>query len=213
MDKKFESYLRFVWAGISKQVQTGAIIPSQKFLVDKMIAPIPASYRGTIVELGAGTGALTIRLARRCPEAKIVACEINPELARDLRQNLRRAGINGEVEVVSEPAEKLLPRLRSKAAEKPKYIVSGIPLGNVPRKNTLALIEQIKRSLADDGMYIQFQYSLLDRAKIRAAFPRLRTAHVLLNFPPAFIYFASKGGHSTTVRPPARASRPGSLRR
>lgn len=213
MAKKIESYLRFVWAGLSKQGQTGAIIPSQKFLVDKMISAIPGSFAGRIVELGAGNGALTIRLAKRCPMANIVACEINPDLARDLRHNLNRAGINGAVAVVSEPAEKLLPRLRAKGSEKPKYIVSGIPLGNVSRKGTFALIDQIKRSLAEDGMYIQFQYSLLDRGKIQAAFPRLRTVPVLLNFPPAFIYYASKGnGHSTVLRREAARVHSGAVR-
>lgn len=200
MAKRLESYLRFVWAGLSKQGQTGAIVPSQKFLVEKMISPIPSSYTGTIVELGAGTGALTLRLARRCPAARILACEINPSLARDLRQNLNRAGFNGEVEVISEPAERLLPRLRAKGVARPKYIVSGIPLGTVPRKGTFALIDQIRRSLADDGMYIQFQYSLLDRAKIQAAFAELRTVPVLLNFPPAFIYYASKGASHPRYR-------------
>ena len=39
-------------------------------------------------------------------------------------------------------------------------------------------------------MYIQFQYSLMDRKKIQKRFASLRTVPVLLNFPPAVVYYA-----------------------
>jgi tRNA1(Val) A37 N6-methylase TrmN6 len=67
-------------------------MPSQRFLIAKMIAPVPETYRGQVIELGAGPGALTLQLAARCPEARILACEINPGLARDHRGNLTEAG-------------------------------------------------------------------------------------------------------------------------
>ena len=72
------TYLHFFWAGLAKHGQTGGIIPSQRFLIAKMIAPVPQSHRGRVVELGAGSGALTLRLAARCPQAQILACEVNP---------------------------------------------------------------------------------------------------------------------------------------
>src|ERR1039458_9457022 len=88
-------YLRFFWAGLVKHGQTGGILPSQRFLSAKMIAPVPTTYAGQIIELGAGNGALTLRLAARCPGARILACEINPALVRDLRSEERRGGKEG----------------------------------------------------------------------------------------------------------------------
>ena len=52
-------YLHFFWAGIAKHVQTGAFFPSQKVLAQAMIAPVPRSYTGLVLELGSGTGSLT----------------------------------------------------------------------------------------------------------------------------------------------------------
>lgn len=72
-------------------------MPSQRFLIAKMIAPVPETYRGQGIEPGVGNGALTLRLAARCPEARILACEINPTLARDIRGNLAAAGLSGRV--------------------------------------------------------------------------------------------------------------------
>jgi phospholipid N-methyltransferase len=109
-----------------------------------------------------------------------------------LRQNLDRAGINGRVEVVSNAAEELLSGLAENGRVKPDYIISGIPLCNVGKDETVALIQQIKSTLRETGMYIQFQHSLVDRRKIQASFTKLRTVPVLFNFPPAFVYYATK---------------------
>lgn len=192
MAKLLSGYLRFMLAGLANSSQTGAIIPSQRVLIDKMIAPIPVWYEGEVVELGAGNGALTLRLAETRPNARVVACEINPGLAKALRTNLDKAGINGRVQVVSDSAEELLDDMSRSGNLKPDYIISGIPLCNVRREETVALIQQIKSALSPKGMYIQFQHSLVDRRKIRERFQQLRTVPVLLNFPPAFVYYATK---------------------
>ncbi|MGD1031787.1 MAG: methyltransferase domain-containing protein [Opitutaceae bacterium] len=186
------TYLRFVWAGLAKHGQTGGIVPSQRFLIATMIAPVPITYGGKLIELGAGTGALTLRLAARCPEARILACEINPTLARELGRNLAAAGFQDRVELFAGPAEDLLSGLGKGGVKKPDFVISGIPLGNLGREKALALILAIRRALGEGGRYIQFQHSLLDRKKIRAWFPNLRTIPVFLNFPPAFVYCARK---------------------
>ena len=64
-------YLHFFWAHLVKHGQTGGIVPSQRFLIAKMISPVPETYRGQVIELGAGSGALTLRLAAKCPEARM----------------------------------------------------------------------------------------------------------------------------------------------
>jgi phospholipid N-methyltransferase len=184
------TYLHFFWAGLVKHGQTGGIVPSQRFLIAKMIAPVPETYRGQVVELGTGNGALTLRLAARCPEARILACEINPTLARDHRRNLAGAGLSGRVELFAGPAADLLSELGKGGVEKPDFIISGIPLGNLGREKALALIDTIHQALGEGGMYIQFQHSLLDRKKIRTRFPNLRTVPAFLNFPPAVVYYA-----------------------
>jgi phospholipid N-methyltransferase len=192
MSHLFDSYWRFFSAALVNQAQIGAVIPSQRFLIDRMISSVPRSYQGQILELGPGTGALTLRLAARCPHARILACEINSALARHLRWTLASAGLTGRVEVVLEAAEHLLAQLSRSGFKRPDFIISGIPLANLRRDLVLALIEAISQALAPGGMYIQFQYSLLDRKKVKAKFSKLTTVPVLLNFPPAVVYYARK---------------------
>jgi phospholipid N-methyltransferase len=189
---RLRTCLHFLWAGLAKHGQTGGIVPSQRFLIDKMIAPVPEMYRGRVVELGAGTGALTLRLAARCPAARILACELNPTLARDCRNNLAMAGHDGRVEVVSTSAEHVLSEIGRRRLQRPDFVISGIPLGNLGGEKARALLDAIRQSLREGGMYIQFQHSLLDRKKIKARFPNTRTVPAFLNFPPAVVYYAHK---------------------
>lgn len=192
LSKTLATYWRFLLAGLLHRTQTGSVVPSQRFLIGQMLAPVPPAYTGQIIELGAGTGALTRRLAARCPRASIVACEINPGLAHDLEYSLNAAALSDRVEVVCDSAEHLLARRHRKGDERPDFIFSGIPLGNLGRESVLALVGAINRALAPGGMYIQFQYSLIDRKYIKARFSKLRTVPAFLNFPPAFVYYAQK---------------------
>ncbi len=192
MTNTLASYWRFFVAAVTKQAQTGSVMPSQRFLIDRMIAPVPEDYRGELVELGAGTGALTMRLAARCPHARIVACEINPDLAHNLRHRLHLAGLSARVKVVCGSAETLLAQVARRATGRPDFIISGIPLGNLAKSVVMSLLNDIRQALASGGMYIQFQYSLIDRKKVKACFSTLRTTPALLNFPPAVVYYAEK---------------------
>jgi phospholipid N-methyltransferase len=184
-------YWKFLVAGLVEQGQTGALLPSQRFLVERMISPVPKDYRGLIVELGAGTGSLTNRLAVRCPKARIVACEINPQLARLLEADLASKGLDTRVRVFADAAEEYLDQL-APAPDKPSFVISGIPLGNLPGPVVVRLVGAIRAALPTGGMYIQFQHSLIDRKRIMAAFASVRTVPVLLNVPPAFVYYARK---------------------
>lgn len=192
MSQLFVNYWRFFSAALTNQGQIGAVLPSQRFLIDRMLSPVPRNYTGQVLELGPGTGALTLRLAARCPRARIVACEINSSLARHLRWTLASARLSGRVEVILDAAEHFLSQITRRALKAPDFIISGIPLGNLPRTQVLALVEAISRALAPGGMYIQFQYSLIDRNKIKAKFHKLATVPVLLNLPPAVVYYAQK---------------------
>jgi phospholipid N-methyltransferase len=195
--------LRFIWAGLAKHRQTGGIVPSQRFLIGKMIEPVPRAYPGQIIELGAGNGALTLRLGKRCSKAHVLACELNPVLARDLRTNLAAAGLSQRTKVLSDSAEHLLFSRLSRRLRKPDYIISGVPLSNLGRRRARELIYLISRALAGGGLYIQFQHSLLDLKNLKALFLEVRVVPVFFNFPPAVVYYAQ--GPSPTADPKGRS--------
>jgi phospholipid N-methyltransferase len=189
---KLAACVHFFWAGLVNCRQTGAFLPSQSRLIDRMIAPIPPGYSGRIIELGAGTGALTVRLAARCPKARILACDLNPVMVNLAGRLLRNGGAEGRVKVVRSSAAQVLAEVSEPGAERPHYVVSGIPLGNLAKDEVRKLVDSIWGVLKRDGMFIQFQYSLLSRKIIRSRFPRVRTVPVFLNLPPAVVYLAPR---------------------
>jgi phospholipid N-methyltransferase len=182
----------FVWAALVRQRQTGGIVPSQRFLIRKMIAPVPTGYKGTILELGTGIGALTLRLAARCPQARILAWEINPDLARQARINLDEAGVGDRVELINGSATDLLPDMRRRGIAAADYVISGVPLANLGKARSEQVIASAHEALGRGGMYVQFQHSTHHQEAIKGRFGSLRTVTVLLNIPPAVVYYASK---------------------
>lgn len=185
-------YLHFFWAGLMRHSQTGSLIPSQRFLIDAMIAPIPNDYTGQVLELGAGTGPLTLRLVDKCPNARVHACEINPALAQYARENLAEAGANGNVQVHTMSAQDFLAKFNEGTREKSGFVISGLPLGNLRRTQVLNILEASSRAMGPDGMFIQAQHFLVDRKNVRSVFGALRTVPILRNVPPIFVYYAKK---------------------
>ena len=109
-----------------------------------MLAPIPAIVCRTISSNWApAAGPSPCGWPPGAPEARILACEINPALARITRHNLELAGINGRVEVISDSAQHLLSEMDRRGMAKVDYVLSGIPLGALPGERALALIDAI----------------------------------------------------------------------
>jgi len=184
-------YLHFFWAGVAKHLQTGSFFPSQKVLVQAMIAPVPPGYSGLVLEFGSGTGSLTVQLAARCPKAKIVSCELNPVLADDTRRNLDRAGVNGQVQVRNRPAQEILAEFKKLPEPWPGYIISALPLGNLRKHVVQELLHNSSHLLGDKGVFVQAQNFLFDLKHVRGAFKTVRTVHILRNIPPVFVYYAA----------------------
>lgn len=73
---------------------TGAVAPSSQFLARAMADA--AGGAGHIVELGAGTGAVTRALARQHPDATLTLVELQPALARRLARSFPQARVIGQ---------------------------------------------------------------------------------------------------------------------
>lgn len=99
---------------------------SQNFLVDRteidrLVAAAQVQRGELIVEVGAGTGALTVPLAQA--GARVLAIEPDPAWTRQLRQNLRDTDLADRVKVIrGDLRSMMLPR-------EPYRVVSSPPFG------------------------------------------------------------------------------------
>lgn len=165
--------------------QTGSVMESSAYLSAKMIDTIDFSKPLHIVELGAGTGSITKRLLEKMnDQSTLTSYEINPELFNELCKNNDK-----RLTVKNADASQLGDHSKSQSID---YIISGLPLANIPKKKKTSILDACHYVLKSGGYYIQFQYSLNDFKLLKRIFAKVDSCFTLRNLPPAFIYYAQK---------------------
>jgi phosphatidylethanolamine/phosphatidyl-N-methylethanolamine N-methyltransferase len=175
---------RFLKSWIEKPLQTGALMPSGRFLSRAMAVPVDPSGTGPVIELGPGTGPVTDALIRRgvAPE-RLVLVEYNPDFCIMLRQRYPGATI------VQGDAYRLGRTLADVIKEPAAAIVSSLPLLTKPVMERLALFEDVMNLMAHGAPFVQFTYGVVPPIPPRAA---KAIAHgsqrIWLNLPPARVW-------------------------
>lgn len=175
----------FLKEAIKNIRQTGSVIESSAYLSGMMLNDISFSRDLHIVELGAGTGTMTRSLLDKMnPGSKLTAFEINPRLFDKLNENEDKRLVN-----VNDSAARLPEYIGKQSVD---YIVSGLPLANISIREKVGILDGCRQILKPYGAYIQFQYSLSDLSLLKRMFAYVNCDFTLLNFPPAFVYYARK---------------------
>jgi phosphatidylethanolamine/phosphatidyl-N-methylethanolamine N-methyltransferase len=166
----------------ARPAMVGALLPSSRGLASAMARE--ADEGELIIELGAGTGAITEALRQRRPQRPMVAVELQPELAEHLA--MRFPG----VDVRAEPAHKVLRGLQ---AAKPRVVVvSSLPFRSLPRRWREPSSLAIEHYLLGDERRHLVQYTYQPRAPFDLQHAdRLRWHKrriVWRNAPPAWVW-------------------------
>jgi phosphatidylethanolamine/phosphatidyl-N-methylethanolamine N-methyltransferase len=144
---------RFLRAWFEAPLRTGAQLPSSRDLSLAMAAPVDPAVPGAVVELGAGTGAVTRALVERGVDpARLVLVEANPQF-RELLQ--ARYGDARVLALDAYAAPRLLPRLGIGPIA---AVVSSLPLlTQRPWRRRRLLVESL-RLAASGAPFVQFTY-------------------------------------------------------
>ncbi len=171
---------------LEEPAKIGSITPSSNFLTRKMLAGLPWERMETIVELGAGTGVFTKYLAEHKQEAcQALVLEQNYEM----REKLRRLYPGFYYGAKAEDVGALLQYF---ALSKADCIISGLPFAAFPRAQQHQVLLAVSQALQPEGQFVAFQYSLQLKSILKKYFREVKVAFMLLNFPPAFIYYCKK---------------------
>ncbi len=170
----------------------GAVAPSSPSLAREMVRQAGVRQARTIVEFGPGTGAFTREIVEQAaPEARFLAIERNPALARILQQELP------SVQVYHDSVENLGAILHREGIDRVDCILSGLPWAAFSEDLQDRLLEEACKNLTSDGCFVTFAYlqGLLLPAgrrfarKIRRKFGHVEKSSVVWrNLPPAFVY-------------------------
>ncbi|NQX66909.1 methyltransferase domain-containing protein [Paenibacillus alba] len=183
-----DQYLMFLQKFIQNPKQIGSVVPSSRFLANKMVQSAPWSEVGSVAELGSGTGAVTRFIKSSVSDSTKVFLFENDE---SMKANLQKQYPNY---VCHTNACYLTNVINLHGIHQLDCIISGLPFFNFPRELRETLIDQIVKALKPGGYFVAFQYSLQMKKHLVHAFDIERINYVLLNFPPAFVYVCRKKG-------------------
>lgn len=183
-------------AFVRKPTRTGAVLPSSRELAELMTEAMGLETAETVVELGAGTGVFTRRIAERVrKDALVLAFEIDPALARELD------GAIPGVRIVNDSAERIAEHLHAAGCGAADAILSGLPWANFARALQERLLAAVSSALRPGGRFATFAYlpaaylppGRRFRALLEGRFARVETTRIVWrNFPPAFVYRCQK---------------------
>jgi phosphatidylethanolamine/phosphatidyl-N-methylethanolamine N-methyltransferase len=137
---------------------TGAIAPSSRRLADRLAETVGSTPEGiAILEVGAGTGAVTRALAARLgPADRLDAVEVNPRFADMLRSALAvdpaLAAVSDRVRVITESITEMKMDRRYDA------IISGLPFMNFEPAEVLEILDAYLEALVPGGQLAIYGY-------------------------------------------------------
>lgn len=183
-------YFIFLKELFSNPRDIGAACPSSKKLA-KGIASCVQTQDGYVVELGAGTGVVTSALLKSGikPE-RLIVIEKSPHLADLLEKKFPQINIiKGDAVALN---SLLMQKLKFQNPQITTF-VSSLPLRSLPDLSVQRIMQQIAKTISENGVLIQYTYDLRrSTSPLLQNFTTFRTKMVWRNLPPARIHIYRK---------------------
>jgi phospholipid N-methyltransferase len=185
-------HLRFFRGFLRNPLTVGAIAPSSRWLAEAMIPRVDLTEATTVVELGAGTGAITQALAKRIgPRTSLIALELDLDLSIRLQRRFC------DIRVIGDSAENLRSHLDLLGQRHAEAIISALPWSNMADEMQNRILDAVLSSLRPGGTFTAMAYvhasgfgsSKRFRQKLQGRFGSVEPSPIVwLNMPPAFVY-------------------------
>jgi phospholipid N-methyltransferase len=166
----------------------GSLIPSSRFLIDRLLSKVDWKRARTIVEYGPGVGTITAHiLARMSPEARLVAFEMNG----DFVSYLRRAFPNPRLHVVHSSAENVQRELELLKLDGADYIISGIPYTTMPTELREKIMRESREALNPGGTALVYQFTRAVLPYLKSHFRKIDQDFEPRNILPARLFYCT----------------------
>jgi phospholipid N-methyltransferase len=180
-----EETLLFAKNFLQHPMMLGSLIPSSRFLIDRLLSKVDWKRARTIVEYGPGVGTITAHiLARMSPDARLIVFEMNERFVR----HLRRVFPDPRLEVVHGSAENVQKELERLKLDGADYVISGIPFNHMRFEMREKIMRQTREALNLGGEVLIYQFTRTVLPHLRTHFARVSQEFELRNFLPALLF-------------------------
>lgn len=164
----------------------GSVVPSSRFLIQRLSDRIDWEQARVIVEYGPGVGNVSQQLLSKLhPDGRLVLVEMNEEFVFLLRQRLH----DPRVRVVHGSAASVRQILHELGIAEADYIVSGIPYTTIPPVLRRRILRESRTMIRAHGEVIVYQFMRTIERELRICFDQVEGEFEARNFPPARVWY------------------------
>lgn len=179
---KLYNYLLLLLGFLRNPKRVGSLLPSSKWLAQKVVSSVPWNEVRSIAELGSGTGAITRLIQQNISDrTKVFLFERDPGMRKRLNSTYPDFELNSN-------ASYLYKKIDQDGLQSVDCIICGLPFFNFSNEMRDRILEQIQSSLKPGGVLIVYQFSLQMKRTLNKHFIVENITFVPFNSPPAFVY-------------------------
>ncbi len=167
----------------------GSIIPSSRFTIRRMLAPVDWGRCEVFVEYGPGIGTFCRPVLEKMRgDAALIAIDTNPLYVDYLNRTIR----DKRFRAVLGSAEDVETILADQGLEGADYVLSGLPFSTLPPGVAPAITEATHRVLKPGGGFLAYQFTSAVRDQAEPLFDRIDAGFEWLNILPCKLFWMWK---------------------
>lgn len=179
----------FLQGFIEHPVMVGSIIPSSRFTITKMLAPVKWDDCKLFVEYGPGVGTFCRPVLERLRrDGQLIVIDTNPLFIDYLKATIpdsRFVPVLGSAADVEEI-------IRAHGHDHADYVLSGLPFSTLPDGIGPAIATATHKVLRPGGAFLVYQFTAAARDFMAKHFRRIDEGFELLNVLPCKLYWGWK---------------------
>jgi phospholipid N-methyltransferase len=168
----------------------GSIIPSSRFTIRKMLAPVDWGKCEVFVEYGPGIGTFCRPVLEKLRgDGVLIAIDTNPLYVEHLNRTIR----DKRFRAVLGSAEDVEQILADHGVGGADYVLSGLPFSTLPDGVAERIASATHKVLKPGGCFMAYQFTAAVRDVSLPFFERIDAGFEWLNILPCKLYWAWKG--------------------
>lgn len=174
---------------IEHPVMVGSIIPSSRYTIEKMLAPVKWDECRLFVEYGPGVGTFCRPVLDRLRrDGALIVIDTNPLYIDYLKATITESRFTAVLGSAADVEE----IVRAHGHDHADYVLSGLPFSTLPDGVGPAIAAATHRVLRPGGAFLVYQFSARARDFMARHFTRIDEGFELLNILPCRLFWGWK---------------------